>query len=179
MPLSSPSGAVLPAALNGTSYVQEGVGLGTRVTFQGLDELLKTPGLTINRAELRVPVKPYSNALLPNPAQVYAVEVDGGNTVLQRILNFQSYDRVVQGDGQVQQGASAPAVGVLMDAGTAQPYYSLVISSYLQAYLRNQLGGNPASLVLVPTTRNSSALGLNRAAVSAADIRLRVYYSKR
>jgi len=178
-PLAAGAGAVPPALLGGTSYLQEGVGLGTRVTFQGLDDLIKTPGLTVNRAELRVPVKPFSNALLANPAQLYAVEVDANNNVLQRVVNYQSYDRVAQADGRSQLGVQAPAVGSITDLATAQPYYSLLITSYLQAYLNNQLGDNPASLVLVPNIRNSSALTLNRAALDASNIRLRVYYSKR
>ena len=168
------------ATLSGvTSYVQEGVGLGTRVTFKGLDDLLKTPGLTINRAELRVPVRPFSNALFANPGNIYALEVDADNKVLQRTINFASFDRVVQADGTNQLGVNAPAAGNLVDATSTNPYYNLVITSYLQAYLTNKLDGQPASLVLVPNIRASSTLSLNRAVIDAANVSLRVYYSKR
>ena len=103
--LSSRSGFVPATALSGTSYAQEGTGLGTRITFTGLDVLTKAAaagGLTINRAELRVPVKPYSNALFANPNQLYAVEVSATNEVLERIINYLPTDRVVQADGASQ-----------------------------------------------------------------------------
>lgn len=173
-----PAGNVL---VNGvpTSYLQEGTGLGTRVTFKGLEQLVSTPNLTINRAELRVPIKPYSNALFVNPGLVYAFEVDSRNQVLQRTVNYQPVDRVVQRDGANPQGASNPASGTVVDGGTSEQRYTLLITSYLDAYLKNNLDGNPAALVLVPNIRNSSTLSLNRAAIDAANIQLRVYYSKK
>lgn len=180
--LNSRSGMVNPAVLNGLSYAQEGTGFATRVSFTGLSDLIAAAtagGLTINRAELRVPVKPYTNALFANPSLLYAVEVDASNNVLQRIVNFIPTDRVVQADGSDQQGVGAYASGTLVDAITNQPYYSLPITSYLQAYLYNKLGGNPDALVLAPNIRASSTLTLNRAALDAANIKLRVYYSKR
>jgi hypothetical protein len=181
--LSSQSGFVPASALNGTSYVQEGVGLGTRITFKGLETLKNTPGLTINRAEIRVPVKPFTNALFANPAHLYALEVDANNNVLQRVVNFIPTDRVVQADGSDQLGvgtaSSINATGGIVDGATSQSYYSLPITSYLQAYLNDKLGGNPAALVLAPNIRNSSTLSLNRAVLDANNIRLRVYYSKR
>jgi hypothetical protein len=177
--LSSRSGMVNPSVLNGLSYAQEGTGLATRVSFTGLTDLIAAAtagGLTINRAELRVPVKPYSNALFPNPNQLYAVEVDANNNILQRTVNFIPTDRVVQADGTDQLGVGSFASGPLDDNKT---YYSLPITSYLQAYLYDKLGGNPAALVLTPSIRASSTLTLNRAALDAANIKLRVYFSKR
>ena len=177
--LNTTSGAVPATALSGTSYVQEGTGLGTRVTFLGLENLMNTPGLTVNRAELRVPIKPFSNALFANPNQLYAVEVDGGNNVLQRTTNFIIADRVVQADGQNQLATGAPAIGLLTGATTTQSYYSLPITNYLQAYLTDKLDGRPAALVLAPSIRTSNGLLLNRAVLDANNIKLRVYYSKR
>ena len=165
--------------LNGVSYLQEGVGLGTRVTFKGLEQLRATTGITINRAELRVPVKPFSNIIFPNPNQVYALEVDANNRILQRILNYMPTDRVVQADGTNQLATGSPSFASLQNASSTQPYYNLLITSYLQAYLTDKLDGNPASLVLVPNVRASNELTLNRATIDAANIRLRVYYSKR
>ena len=186
--LNSSAGTVPSTALNGFSYVQEGTGLGTRVTFTGIENLTKAAaagGLTINRAELRVPVKPYSTVLFPLPNQLYAVEVNSANTVLQRIINYLPSPRVVQADGSSQIGSGIPAVGTLTSLSAAQTYYTLPITSYLQAYLNNQLGGNPASLVLLgdsypsPPLRLYNTLTLNRAVLDAANIKLRVYYSKR
>ncbi|MDQ2770336.1 MAG: DUF4270 domain-containing protein [Bacteroidota bacterium] len=179
--LASRPGFVPAAALNGLSYAQEGTGLGTRITFQGLDVLsaaAKAGTLTINRAEIRVPVKPYSNALFPNPNQLYAVEVDGSNNILQRIFNYLPYDRVIQADGAVATSVGAASAGVL-NTITAQPYYAISVTSYLQAYLGDKLDGNPASVVLAPSYQYSNTLALNRAALDANAIKLRVYYSKR
>ena len=177
--LSATSGAVPAAALSGISYAQEGTGLGTRITFMGLESLMNTPGLTVNRAELRVPIKPFTNALFANPNQLYAVEVDGNNDVLQRTTNFIVADRVVQADGQNQLGTGAPAIGLLTNATTSQIFYSLPITNYLQAYLTDKLDGRAAALVLTPNVRASNSLLLNRAVLDANNIKLRVYYSKR
>ena len=186
--LNNSAGVVPSAALSGISYVQEGTGLGTRITFTNLDALTKDAaagGLTINRAELRVPVKPYSTVLFPTPLQLYAVEANSSNTVLQRIINFLPTPRVVQADGSTQTSSGSPAIGYLTAISAAQTYYTLPITSYLQAYLNNQLGGNPASLVLMADSYPSSplrlynTLTLNRAVLDANNIKLRVYYSKR
>ena len=186
--LNSSAGFVPSTALSGTSYAQEGTGLGTRVTFMGLDALATSAAagaLTINRAELRVPVKPYSNALFQNPSQLYAAEVNLANTVLHRVVNYLPTDRIVQADGSSQLGAGVPAAGYLTTISAAQTYYTLPVTSYLQAYLNNQLGGNPASLVLLADSYNSfplrlyNTLTLNRAVLDASNIKLRVYYSKR
>ena len=177
--LASRAGAVSASALSGTSYAQEGTGLATRVTFQGLETLRATPNLTVNRAEIRVPVKPFSNALFGNPAQLYAVEVDANNNALQRTVNFISTDRVVQTDGANQLGSGFPATGALNNANSTQAYYSLPITNYLDAYLKDKLQGNPISLVLTPSIQASSTLSLNRAVLDANNITLRVYYSKK
>ena len=177
--LNTNAGSIDPALLGGTAYVQEGTGLGARITFRGLDALMNQPGLTVNRAELRAPVLPYTNALFPNPSLLYAVEVDANNTILQRTVNFTSYDRIVQVDGNDPLSVGTPAVSGLNDGTTALSYYSIPITSYLGAYLKDKLDGNPTSLVLLPNIRTSSSLSLNRAALDAAHISLRVYYSKR
>jgi hypothetical protein len=107
------------------------------------------------------------------------VEVDANNKVLQRNINFLPTDRVVQADGANQLGAGSEAVGTLVSTSSTQAYYNLVISNYLQAYLTNKLDGKPTSLVLVPNISTSPNLSLNRAVIDAANISLRVYYSKR
>jgi hypothetical protein len=177
--LANRAGFVPNALLGGISYAQEGTGLGTRITFQGLDALMNKTGLTINRAEIRVPVKPFSNALFLNPTFLYAVEVDNNNEILQRTINNLPSDRVVQSDGANQLLAASPAFGSITDASTTQAYYSIPVTSYLQAYLGDKLGGNPASLVLIPSVQSTSALTLNRTAIDAPNIKLRVYYSQR
>ena len=69
---------------------------------------------------------------------------------------------------------------MLTAVSATQTYYTLPVTSYLQAYLTDQLGGNPTGgLVLVPNIRNTNTLTLNRAVLDAATIKLRVYYSKR
>ncbi|GAB3860491.1 hypothetical protein GCM10028822_38460 [Hymenobacter terrigena] len=182
--LATRPGFVPSGDLNNTSYAQEGTGLGTRITFTGLAALAAKPGLTINRAELRVPVKPFSNALYSNPARLFAVEVNSANEVLQRLVNYTTVDRVVQADGTTQVGAGNPAYSLLVDGTSTQPYYSIPVTTYLQAYLTNKLDSTPDALVLVPNLRSygnlgSNTLSLDRAAIDAAKITLRVYYSQR
>ncbi|MGY3088419.1 hypothetical protein ACVWYF_001452 [Hymenobacter sp. UYAg731] len=182
--LATRPGFVASGDLNNTSYAQEGTGLGTRIAFTGLAALATKPGLTINRAELRVPVKPFSNALFANPARLFALEVNTANEVLQRTVNYTAVDRVVQADGTPQLAAGYPAYSLLVDGTSTQPYYSIPVTTYLQEYLTNKLESTPDALVLVPNLRSYgnlviNTLTLDRAAIDAAKITLRVYYSQR
>jgi len=57
------------------------------------------------------------------------------------------------------------------------------VTSYLQAYLNDQLNGPlPAALLLLPTIRRSPTLTLNRSTLDVGNAgrspRLRVYYTK-
>jgi hypothetical protein len=177
--LATSSDAVPATALGNSAYMQEGIGLGTRIRFTGLEALRNKPGLAINRAELRVPVKPFTNVLFPNPGAVFAVEVDAGNRILQRTVTSILYDRVVQADGANPRGINTEALALLNSSASSQPYYSLFITNYLQAYLTNSLDGAlPEYLVLVPNIHRSPTLALNRAVVDADKIRLRVFYSQ-
>ncbi|MBF9142920.1 DUF4270 family protein [Hymenobacter properus] len=181
--LAAPSGAVSAAALSGTSYAQEGTGLSPRITLQPritlkyLTQSDDTSGVVINRAELLVPIKPYTNVLYTNPAQLYAVEVDANNAILQRTVNFLSVDRVVQADGQNPVGTGYPATGPLANA-TGQSSYTIPITSFLQNYFYSAPATKAKYLVLTPNIRTQSNLSLNRAALDANNIRLRVYYSR-
>ncbi|WP_375419120.1 DUF4270 family protein [uncultured Hymenobacter sp.] len=195
--LSNQSQAVPAAALDGRSYLQAGTGLGTRITFSDLvklEALRNTPGVAINRAELRVPVQPFTTGVFPYPPSFYALEVDAANQVLLRTVDGVPTERVVQRDGQNQQRNDFEASANLVDAGSTNPYYSMLITSYLQAYLTpNGLGPDqplPAALVLTPMLRSTTIviqnslakipqpLTLNRAVTDANNIHLRVYYSQ-
>jgi hypothetical protein len=182
--LASPSGAVSAATLSGVSYAQEGTGLSTRITLQGritlksLTQSDDTSGVVINRAELRVPIKPYTNVLYSNPFQLFAVEADANNAILQRTVNFLPVDRVVQADGQNPLGTGYPAAGLLVDA-SGQSSYTIPITSFLQNYLYSDTATKSKYLVLTPNIRALSNLSLSRAALDANNIRLRVYYSRK
>jgi hypothetical protein len=184
--LTNAQAAVPSAALGGVSYLQQATGLGTRIKFPaGFLELLNKPGLAINRAELYVPVKPYSNALFQYPAGIFAYEANSRNRVINRLVNLIPTPRVVQANGSAPTGSGADAVSGLINSTTTTPYYSLVITTYLQAYLANSLSGDrPDALILKPAgftsagTRNQLGLDLNRAVLDASNLKLRVYYSQ-
>jgi hypothetical protein len=185
--LATGQAAIVPA-IAGKTYLQGGVGLGTRITLEQLAPLRASRGLAINRAELRIPVKAYSNALFPLPTSLYALEVDDANRVLQRTVNFTAVDRVVQGEGANPRGTGLESLATLVNANSSEPYYSLPVTNYLQAYLNNNLDGVlPTGLVLMPTelstssgiaVRNRSGLNLSRAVLDANNIKFYVYYSK-
>lgn len=180
--LTSQSHDVPAAALGGRTYLQEGIGLGTRITFNDLSQIEKlrnTPGVAINQAELRVPVQPYTTGLFPNPAGFYALEVGADNKVLLRTSNQITSERILPTESTYGQ--------MLINPNTSSPYYSFLLTRYLQAYLTPKgLGvdeaGNPlplpAALVLTPTLRSTTSLTLNRAVLDANAIVLRVYYSQ-
>ena len=185
-PLADVANSVPAAGLNGLAYVQDGVGLGVRVAIPAtLATELSSDKLAINRAELYIPVKPFSNAVYPFANGLFAVEVDSRNQVLQRLNGLTRTDRVVQKDGTNPAGATNEALAVLYDANTSAPYYLLPITSYLQYYLNNLRSGAetvPAALVLAPTIRRSQNLTLGRSTVevsgSRGGPRLRVYYAQ-
>ncbi len=184
--LADVTSSVPAAGLNGLAYVQDGVGLGVRVAIPAtLATELSSDKLAINRAELYIPVKPFSNAVYPFANGLFAVEVDGHNKVLQRLNGLTLTDRVVQKDGTNPAGSNNEAVAVLYDANTSAPYYLVPITSYLQYYLNNlrsRAEAVPAALVLAPTIRRSQNLTLGRSTVevsgSRGGPRLRVYYAQ-
>ncbi|MBC6991722.1 DUF4270 family protein [Hymenobacter sp. BT491] len=190
--LTDDSKEVSAAEANGVTYMQNGVGLGTKLVIPGLEDLRKESGLAINRAELIIPVKGYSNLLFTSPLQAYLYEINSHNRVLQRTVGITPIKRLVQADGENQQSqrahsSNAPnseATVTYYDLGANNKYYSVVITSYIQAYLYNQLGGElPAGLLLspsldLPTSIEASlSLNLNRAVLDGNNIKLRIYYS--
>ncbi|MCB2410425.1 DUF4270 family protein [Hymenobacter lucidus] len=160
------------------AYMQEGVGLAAKLTFTGLDALRDQSALAINRAELIIPVKSSGGALFPNPTQAFLYELNAQNRVLLRTVNISPVERIVQANLQNQLGQGNEAVVTLYNLSPTNKYYSVVITTYLQAYLANQLGEQAASLMLSPVLRRSFGLSLNRSVLDAQKIKLRVYSSK-
>ena len=180
----SPGSKLSVSASSGVGYAQEGTALGLLVQFDNavFQNTLNKPGIAINRAELVLPVKPYSNVLLSNPPALYALEVDAQNNVLQRVNGLIAADRIVQADGFSQVGQGAEARAVLVNASATNAYYSLPITSYLQAYINNAAAGTlgplPNGLLLTPALSTATSLTLNRAVIQADQAKLRVYYSQ-
>lgn len=190
--LSSATQSVPATETNGITYLQDGVGLATKLEIPGLEELRNTQNVTINRAELLVPVRPFSNTLFPYPTQTYIYEAGANNRLLNRVVNGVPVYRLIQANGQNQQTqsidpstkASTQAVSTLYNLDATNTYYSTLVTSYVQAYLLNQLGGElPAAFVLSPTLslpstyQSTLTLTLQRAALNANNIKLRVYFS--
>jgi len=175
--------SVAPSAPDQVTYMQEGLGLGTKLEIPGLAELVSNKeGLAINRAELIVPLKPYTSLVFPNPKQAVVYELDANNKILQRTINISQYERLIQADGANQQSVGSTAVASYYDLGPTNKYYSLSMTSYLQSYVYDILAGErPAAFMLYPVVRYSSSaldLTLNRAVLDASNIKLRVYFSK-
>lgn len=194
---------LVPAAeTNNLVYMQAGTGFGARLEIPGL-QVLKTqaqgqtaggPAIAINRAELLVPVKPFSNLLFAVPSTAYLYEVNANNQALQRTLLNSRVERIVLRDGVSQQGLGLSGIGddqqgggyyqnaaaaTLFPLTDVNSYYSMVLTGYVQSYVYDKLSGAaPAAFVLSPTLRNSRALGLNRAVLDGTGVKLRVYYSE-
>ncbi|RYU78717.1 DUF4270 family protein [Hymenobacter persicinus] len=181
--LTDPTKSVAPSAPDQVAYMQEGLGLGTKLVIPGLADLLaNSQGLAINRAELIVPLKPFTNVVFPAPKQAVVYELGADNKILQRTVNISPVERLVQADGANQQGAGTNATAAFYDISPTNKYYSISMTSYLQSYVYDLLGGErPAALMFYPVVRYSTTsldLSLNRAALDAQNIKLRVYFSK-
>ncbi|WP_303309636.1 DUF4270 family protein [Hymenobacter sp. BT730] len=176
---------------NGLTYIQEGTGLSTKLFIPGLNELRKQPNLIINRAELIIPIKPFANLQFAYPPFAYLYEVNRNNLVLRRNVNGVTQDRLVQRDVASAQGAGNAAAVTYYDLGPTNKYYSVLLTSYVQAYVAGKLDAEiPQGFLLTPSPRNINGLTtneeaalqltnltLNRAVLDANNIRLRVYTS--
>lgn len=184
--LTTAQSTLPPSATNGFTYAQEGTGLATRIEFQGLDNLRNNAELAINRAELLIPVKQFSNGLFSYPNGLYLYEVNSANQVLTRTVGATVAERMVQQEGLDKNGARLTPTRTDFPVAASIPagqdpvqYYSVSITEYLQAYLQNRLDGElPSGLILSPILRANLSLGLSRAQLDANNIKLRVYYSK-
>jgi hypothetical protein len=172
------SDEVSAAVTGDVTYAQDGTGLVTKLSIPGLNTLLNRPGLLINRAELTIPVRPYSNALFPLPPAMYLYEASPNNRVLLRKVGLTPTERLVQANGNNPTGSQQEAVLALAETSATNKYYSAVITSYVQAYANDQLSGErPSSFLLTPNLRRLGLLSLNRATLDATGMRLRVYYT--
>ncbi|RPD49243.1 DUF4270 family protein [Hymenobacter sediminis] len=190
---------VSSSATDESTYVQDGVGLATRIDLSGVQALINNSELAINRAELILPIKQNTNGLFPyigNDAQsnenndrfdrtdprtgsMYLYEVDANNQPLLRTVGATTVERIVQIDiPPVGAAPSAPAASLYPSYDMLQ-YYTFPITNYLQNYLQNRLDGErPAALLVSPVLRSNLFLTMNRAQLDAKNITLRVYYSK-
>ncbi|WP_165822187.1 DUF4270 family protein [Hymenobacter edaphi] len=176
--------SVPSSASDETVYSQDGTGLVTKLVIPGLDVLRQRQAqsnLIINRAELIIPVKPYSTAQFVAPSQLFIYEA---NNVNNRILLFQNgvnqLERLVQQEGFLAPTAGRPLALQLTEANATTRYYSTLLTGYVQAYAKNQLPEpSPSAFLLSPTRRRAGGeLSLDRAVIDAPNIKLRVYYSK-
>ncbi|MCB2380169.1 DUF4270 domain-containing protein [Hymenobacter sp. BT635] len=163
---------------DGLAYMQEGIGLGTKLVISDIDALKGQNALAINRAELLIPVKSSGALLFPSPTQAYLYELNANNRVLLRTINTSPAERIVQTNLASPLGQGNEAIVSLYNVSPTNKYYSVVITTYLQAYLANQLGEQPAAFMLSPFLRRSFGLSLNRSVLDARNIKLRVYSSK-
>lgn len=157
-----------------TTYLQNGVELGTRLRLPGLADLKARRGsIVINRAELFIPVHPYSSGVYPVPSQAYLYQLGTSN----RPLKTNGELRTVQGNGALQTGNNSPAI---LSYDGNQRAYRVVITSFLDAYLNDKLPDQSLqAFLLTPTLAGTSSLTLNRALLDAAPnrIKLKIYYS--
>ena len=193
--------ASVPASETGdVVYTQLGNGIATKLEIPGLQELKNeaqggsNPAIAINRAELLIPVQPYTNLLFASPSSTYLYEVNAFNQPLKRVLLNNRVERLVLRDGTSQ---LAPAVTSIENTSEGNGYYQqaapaslfsvsdvnrsygMVLTGYVQSYVYDKLGGvAPAAFILSPQVRQSRALGLERAVLDGKNIKLRVYYSK-
>jgi hypothetical protein len=175
--------AVSSASTNNTAFLQESVGLKTKVTFPYLAQFKQALGnVAINRAELLIPVK--SPATYTPSPYIYLYQAGTNN----RIARYDGNYWGIAATGGLENVAQ-PVAG-LYRANTQS--YTIDVTSYLQGVLYNRTLPNgvkmqntglllsPAS---TPQLTNLTALHLQslRQTLLSMDagnrIKLRVYYS--
>lgn len=183
-PLQGNSAAqVVSTSTEGVAYAQDGTGLTTKIIIPGLDELKRRQAesnLVINRAELIIPVRPFSTGQFAAPSVLYMYEANNANN---RILIYRNgltqLERILQ-NGALVPTANSPLELTLNNPAAVNKYYSALVTGYVQAYAKNQLPEPaPTAFLLSPTRRQSGGeLTLDRAAIDVQNIKLRVYYSE-
>ena len=178
---------VASSASGGIVYAQDGTGLMTKLVIPGLEELKQrqTQGnLVVNRAELIIPVQDYTEGQFMLPAQLYAYEANNTNN---RILIYRNglteLERLIQQNGALTPLANQPLPFLQPEASQNRAtgkYYTALLTEYVQAYIKGALPTpSPSAFLLSPTRRRAGGeLTLDRAALDAGNIKLRVYYSK-
>lgn len=173
-------------ASGGTVYAQDGTGLMTKLVIPGLEELKQRQtqsNIVINRAELIIPIRDFADGQFMLPTQLYAYEANNANN---RILIYRN--GVTELERLLQQNALTPVLNqplpfiqpeASQNSATGK-YYTALVTNYVQAYAKSLLPDPaPSALLLAPTRRRAGGeLSLDRAALDAQNIKLRVYYSK-
>jgi hypothetical protein len=120
--------------------------------------------------------------LFPSVSALYLYEANATNRVLKFMDGVTPTERIVQADNANPRGANLEAA--LRQRGDGG-VYSALLTTYVQAYVSDQLSGpTPAALLLSPTLRRTGTLArenplsLDRVIIDAQNIRLRVYYTK-
>ncbi|KUG06007.1 hypothetical protein ASU33_01130 [Solirubrum puertoriconensis] len=189
--LSGNTAAEVPASSSdNTTYAQDGTGLATKLAIPGLEQLRtlqQRENIIINRAELIVPSKSGSNIVYPAPTTLYIYEANTRNQVLKATSNLTESLRFVLGENVNSQGQRLEAQLIRQSSTTGtNSTYTALLTTYVQTYVTNQLTAPyPAAFIVSPTLRRelrsgetSLPLSLDRAAIDASNVRLRVYYSK-
>lgn len=179
------TGDSIPAANTGnTSFLQESVGIKTKLTFPYLNKFKTALGnVAINRAELVIPVKA-ANTLSPSP-YLYLFETNKSN----RIVRQNGVPVGISANGSSLANFSQPSPAVY---NSTTQSYTVNITAYLQAVLYNNrvTGGrvmqnkgiivSPASGGQLTSLEALSLQALNQTQLNLAPgtpIKLRVYYS--
>jgi hypothetical protein len=145
------------------AYIQNGVGIATKLTMPYIKNLVKLDKIAINKAELIIEADSLPGFAYPR--QVVLAELDNNNAFA-RTTNLVTY-LPIEGAGTVQ----------------AVPYiskkYTFNITSYLYEWLREKR--NPKGFALLAGTYDGTNLWLNdnvsRSVIQAKNIKLKVYYS--
>ena len=184
--LQGPGDAIPAANTNNTAYLQESVGLKTKVTFPHLAKFRQALGnVGINRAELVVPVK---SAATYTPSQyIYLYQSTENN----RIARYSGDLWGIAANGNPLETITLPVAGAYQS--TTQSY-TIDVTAYIQGllYKRKLANGivmqntglllSPASASTTPLT-NLTALHLQSLRQTLLNmepgngIKLRIYYS--
>lgn len=186
--LDKPNKELASAQTNNLTFVQENTGVKTRLTFPGLENFKTDKGnIFVNYAELIIPVKPNTfnakNPVTPLPSTIFLYENNA---------NFR-IPRTTGGTAIAVQAGNAPAFNITNPAigryNSDSLYYSVNITSYVQAVIDKQKANSGIIVTPTPEDRASASaaslaypgtLSLRRALIDAADkkIGLRIYYSE-
>jgi hypothetical protein len=182
--LQQPGDSVPAASTGNTAFLQESVGIKTKLTFPYLNKFKQALGtVAINRAELVIPVK-VTNGFTPSP-YIYLFETNKNN----RILRQGGVPVGIPANGSSLTSFSQP-LATSYNATTQS--YTVNITTYLQAVLYNSrlsdsrimrnngLVVSPASAAQLTSLEALSLQSLNQTLLNFAPgspVKLRVYYS--
>ncbi|MFN8354771.1 MAG: DUF4270 family protein [Spirosomataceae bacterium] len=161
--------ALPSSSTQGQVFMQNGVGLVTKLEFPYLSKFRDAGKYGINKVEMILTPKSFLTQVnTPPPTAIYLAETDSGNKPLRNSSGIIKY---VTSEGYPLEGTTIATDRQIASFSTTRGNYIFNLTSYVTGMLHGVKVNN--GLLLMPTLNNN----VNRLILNASEIKLKVYYT--